>query len=140
MTQSTRPRTLHQLMAAAAGLPMTHAELTVWRRRPERHRATAERALARALNRDDDRPLTADETRGLREMRVRRAARDRAAPPARDPRVELDADWYRLAVRRFERWARRAAALGLDPGRPPAHVRAMALAVVGMAQAEGGKS
>lgn len=129
MSKRRQPHTLHELTAYQLGRPLKAADV---------------------LRMEDDRPLTADELRALRSLRKARAAQARVKPqrlhhgirtgttePVRMGFEEKTVGYYRYAVKRFERWARRAARLGLDKSSPPGHIREKALDVAGMVQQEG---
>jgi len=129
MTRSSAPRTYHQLQEFALGRPLTRLE-------------------AGAI---PDRPLTRDERRELRGRRVAGAELGRRSParlhhgiPDGEGGVRMGWEdrtvgYYRRAVQRFERWARRAERLGLPKGRPPGHIAEKAVAAATMLQAEGGR-
>ncbi len=115
MTRSSLPHTLHQLIENGLGRRMGTTEL---------------------VRAGKDRRLTGAEVKGLRAMRSRRAAEQRAQRPAtgRQPVA-----FYANALRRFERWARSAERRGLDKGHPPHHIAEKAHAVTNMVATEAGR-
>jgi hypothetical protein len=166
MTKRTRPTTYHALLAHSAGLPMAGSELDAIKASPPSRATPAIRSLLATMSTVKDRPLTGKEASGLRRLRIAAAERSRREParlaehPAliahtskrgektfnfstrvrghegREPFEERTVGYYRRGIRRFERWARRAERLGLDGGRPPAHVARKATDAVRMVERE----
>lgn len=166
MTKCLRPKTYHVLLAHAAGFPITKRELDALKASPPSRTTPAIRALLRTMALEKDRPLTDKEASGLKRMRVKQAEASRRSParllehPAlifhesktgekafnfstrtqaherREPFEERTVGYYRRGIRRFERWAKRADRLGLDKGKPPAHVAQKALDAVHMVERE----
>lgn len=133
MTKRHQPHTLHELTAFQLGRELKSSDF---------------------VKLGPDRKLTSKELSQLTKLREHRAAQARVRPQRLHHMIpdgldifgqpkyrmgfeEKSVGYYRRAMVRFERWARRAGRLNLNKAKPPGHIAQKALDVTTMLQTEG---